>query len=349
MSEIRGKPTIKDIARLSGASPSTVSAVLSGTWQARRISEATAERIQEIAGSQGYSTNMQARGLRRGRSGMVGLILPTHDNRFFAEMSQSFEVEARQRGLCPVVVSTRRDPNEEIRTVGTLISYSIESLVIAGVSDPTAVGDLCRLAGVRHVYLDLPGPDAPSVVSDNYAGSASLTRAILFSRQGHFEGLRARPYLIGGVVGDHASARRIRAFRDVVTEVCGAIDDDQVIACGYAPLQARAEIDRLVRRIGGLPSALFVNSLTVFEGVITYFQTLTAEDIQRAAIGCYDYDPFVSALQFAVHMVRQNSAEMVARAFELIDSGVDRPDLIEIEPDLIAPRSIYDRPLSDVG
>ena len=106
------KATIYDIARLSGASPSTVSAALSGAWKARRISEAKVKAIRKIAEEQGYTANLQARGLRQARSGLVGLVIPVHDNRFFSSMSQSFEAQARQRGLVPVIASAMRDPIE---------------------------------------------------------------------------------------------------------------------------------------------------------------------------------------------------------------------------------------------
>lgn len=348
MSGPRPKPTIYDIAELSGASPSTVSAVLSGAWKTRRISEATAERIRQIAADQGYATNMQARGLRRARSGMVGMILPVHDNRFFAAMSQSFEAQARARGWCPVIVSTLRDPDEEIRTVETLISYAIDSLFIAGATDPKAVGDLCRAADLPHVYVDLPGFDAPSVVTDNYQGAEVLTRRLI-ERMPETDPRLARPYFLGGVKSDYATARRIEAFRAVTRDMTGSIDDDQVIATGYAPSQARAEIAALLDRLGGLPSALFINALTVFEGVLSHFITLPPDAFDRTAIGCYDYDPFAAFLQFPVHMIRQNSGALVARAFELIEAGDTGPRLIEIEPELIAPRTIYSSPFSNFG
>lgn len=344
MNGIKPKPTIYDVARLSKASPSTVSAVLSGSWKTRRISEVTALKIQTIAAEQGYSANLQARGLRQARSGMVGLILPVHDNRFFAAMSQSFEAQARIRGWCPVVVSTLRDPAEEARTVETLISYAIDSVFIAGASDPEAVGALCRAANLPHVYVDLPGRDAPSVVSDNYHGADMLTRTILGT-----DPTPRRPYLIGGVATDYATSRRIEAFRAVVTERFGAVDPDQVIACGYAPARARIEIAALCDRLGGLPDALFVNSLTVFEGVLSHLITLPPAAFEGKVLGCYDYDPFAAFLQFPLHMVRQNAAELIARAFDLIDDGVRDVTLIEIEPELIAPRTIYTSPFSSFG
>ncbi len=344
----RSKPTIHDIARLSASSASTVSAVLSGAWKDRRISETTAAKIQTIANERGYSPNLQARGLRRARSGMVGMIVPVHDNHFFAEMSQCFEAQARARGLCPVIVSTLRDPDEERRTVETLIAYAIDSIVIAGATDPETVGELCRAADVPHVYVDLPGHDAPSVISDNYAGAARLTRRILADMAPSADTARARPYFIGGVTSDYASLRRIDAFRAVAG---GGVDvpDDQVIATGYSPTSAKAAIIRLCDRLGGLPAALFINSLTVFEGVLTHFVTLPPEAFARTVIGCYDYDPFAAFLQFPVHMIRQNSTAMVTRAFDLIEANDREPRMIEVEPELIAPRTIYPTPFFAFG
>lgn len=343
------KPTIYDVAQLSASSPSTVSAVLSGAWRARRISEATAERIRSIASEAGYSANLQARGLRRARSGMIGLILPIHDNRFFAAMSQSFEAQARMRGLCPVIVSTLRDPAEETRTVETLISYAVDALLIAGATRPAAVGALCRAAEVQHVYVDLPGPDAPSVVSDNFRGAERLTRTLLAHAPAVTDPARARPYFLGGDPCDYATRRRVEAFETVVTEAFGQVEPDQIVACGYAPARASREIARLLDRLGGLPSALFVNALTVFEGVLGHFVDLAPEAFAKSAIGCYDYDPFAAFLRFPVHMIRQNAADLMAHAFELVDANERDPVLIEIEPELIAPGIIYASPFRDFG
>lgn len=349
MPSIKQKPTIYDIARLSGASPSTVSAALSGTWKTRRISEATVQKIQDIAAERGYSTNMQARGLRQARSGLVGLILPVHDNRFFSSMSQCFEAEARERGWCPVIVSTLRDPAEEIRTVETLIAYAVDYLFIAGATDPDALSEICQAAKLPHIYIDLPGRDSPSVVSDNYLGAELLTRKILQLMPTVEDPVRAKPYFFGGLASDYASARRIEAFRATVVEVVGAIDEDQIITCGYAPGRAAREIAVLCDRLGGLPAGLFVNSIRAFEGVVSHFVHLPSEAFAQSVIGCYDYDPFAAFLQFPVHMVRQNSNKLIATAFDLVDRGTVEPGLIEIEPELIPPRTIFKGPFSELG
>lgn len=346
----RAKPTIKDVARLADASASTVSAVLSGTWEARRISPATAERIRDAARGAGFSVNRQARALRRGRSDMVGLLLPMHDNRFFAATAQAFESEARRRGLCPVVVSTLRDPGEEVRTTERLVSYGLDALLVAGATDPGAVGAVCRAAGVEHVYLDLPGPDAPSVVSDNYEGARLLTDALL-DRMATGSGPRGRPHFLGGSAGDAATSRRIAGFRAAIEARGGQVAEDQVVACGYLPSRARAEIDALRDRLGGLPAALVVNSIPVFRGALGTLTALPAEELAACAIGCYDHDPIAAFLPFEVHMVRQDSERLVARAFAILDApGAGRGAAVEeVRPELLAPRSVHAGPLDDLG
>lgn len=342
------KSTILDIARLAGASPSTVSAALSDNWKARRISESTVEEIRRIAEEQGYSINMQARGLRKGRSGMVGLIIPVHDNRYFASMSQSFEALARERGLVPVIASSMRDPAEELRLVETFISYSVEALFIAGATDPDAISQACMATKLRHIFVDLPGRRAPSVISDNYTGAAQLTRRILADLT-EDRSERRHVYFLGGVANDYATSRRIEGFRDVMAEAGLNPSPAQIIACGYPPRRAKQEIAALCDRIGGLPAGLFVNSLTAFEGVLGYFVGLQPDAFAGRVIGCYDYDPFAAYLQFPVHMVRQDSHRLIEEAYRLLDARQTEPMVREVPPVLIAPRTIHVGPFDTQG
>ncbi len=86
----RKRPTIYDLAALAGTSPTAVSAVLSGSWKKRRISERLASRIMDLAKEQGYALNFQARALRRERSNIIGMIVPKYDNRYFGAMAERF-------------------------------------------------------------------------------------------------------------------------------------------------------------------------------------------------------------------------------------------------------------------
>ncbi|MCG8594418.1 MAG: substrate-binding domain-containing protein [Kiloniellales bacterium] len=331
------KTTIYDLAQLSGASASTVSAALNGTWRARRIKESTVREIQSIAAREGYRANLQARGLRQSRSGLAGLIMPMYNNRFFASLAESFEVEARQRGLCPITVTTHRDPEEEQRTAETLISYAVDSLFVAGAAEPDAVSRLCAKAGLRQVNLDLPGTLAASVISDNFAGAAALTEAMFAARPGSGARLKGRIYFLGGRETDFATRERIAGFREVVTARTGSCGSDQVVATGYDPEIVAREVQVLFRDPEAAPRALLVNSTIAFEGGLSFLGTLPPPTVEDLVLGCYDYDPFVRYLRFPVVMVRQDVGGLIREAFRLLTSGATSPKTVRVTPSLVMP------------
>jgi LacI family transcriptional regulator, fructose operon transcriptional repressor len=135
----------------------------------------------------------------------------------------------------------------------------------------------------------------------------------------------------------------------VLTEAGMPPDPAQVIACGYAPRSAMREIAALCDRLGGLPAGVFVNSLTVLEGVLGHLSGLAPSALRDCVFGCYDYDPFAAWLQFPVHMVRQDAHGLIREAYRMIDHDVRDLVLTTIEPEQIAPRTFYDSPFADRG
>lgn len=329
--------TIYDLATLAQTSPATISAVLNGTWRQRRITEETAVRIRKIAESQKFSVNRQASGLRKNRSGLIGMIIPMHDNRFFSSMSQAFEQLARKRHLVPTVVSTLRDSKLEIETVRTLISYQIEYLIVTGATDPDAISKVCHQHGIKHVNVDLPGHMTASVISDNYWGAQQLTAALIEKSSPQASKARDRLYFVGGIASDYATQRRIDGFSDAIKKSFGKLMSTQINACGYEADLAEAAVRELYNKIGGLPRGLFVNSTIALEGVVRFLSTLNSGELDRCAIGSYDWDPFAMHLSFPLVMVRQNVKGLLAEAFRIIDSGKFTADkVVEIRPELIA-------------
>ncbi len=338
----RKKATIYDLSVVSGASPSTVASVLNGTWRKRRISEETAAKILSLAREHDYKANLQARALRSSRSGLVGLLLPVYDNRFFSSMAQTFESEARKRGLVPMVVSGRRDPEEERRTVESLIAYAIDSLFIAGATDPDGVHEICMRAGLPHVNIDLPGKFASSVIADNRQGAEALTSAIIR----HAETLgplhSGDVYLFGGR-NDHASRERIAGFHAVKQSVFGAVTKGDIEITGYSPSATALAFDRFFDKHGRLPKCFFINSSINFEGLLRFMGRHDGETFGDIVVGCFDYDPFASFLPFPVYMIRPNISKMLERGFDLLEEP--KPLTIMIEPELVPPRTALEGPL----
>lgn len=330
------KPTIYDLAELAGTSASTVSAVINGTWQQRRIGAATAERVRALAERHRYSVNRQASGLRTSQSGLIGMIIPTHEDRFFGMLSQAFDGLARQRGLQPIVASTLRDPALEIATVKSLISHQVDHLIVTGATDPDAVGRLCRHHHVMHVNVDLPGKAAPSVISDNRWGALQLARILVERSRPQRAAARNRLYFIGGAAGDYAIEQRVRGFADAVEPAFGAVQPAQLRTCGYEVPAAERAMAALHAELGGLPRGILFASSVALEGAVRFLKTLPAEDLAACTFASYDWDPFAAGLKFPVHMMCQDVDALLAEAFRIIDGGrAPKGRVVEIRPKFI--------------
>lgn len=319
------KPTIHDIAQLAGTSASSVSAVLNGNWKKRRISQSLADRISRVADEQGYALNMQASALRKARSGIIGMILPLHDNRYFSSIAQVFEEMARARGLFPIVTCTQRDPALEIEAARALLAYQVEYLICTGATDPDHITTLCTAAGVPTINLDLPGKLAPSVISDNFQGAYDLTRDLIQRAEG------GPLVFVGGRHDDHNTQARLRGF-------CQAHRDagldfqqgDLLDGCGYAARRAFAALDSRFKDGAPLPKGMFVNSTISLEGVMRWLRGRSAPEVAAMKLACFDWDPFAEMLADGIVMIRQDVEAMVSRLFDLIDSGDREIRVIEI-------------------
>src|SRR4051812_9007981 len=235
------KTTIYDIATAAEASAATVSLVLNGNWARYRIKKDTAHRILETARRLGYNVNLTARGLRLSQSGLAGMILPHYRNRFFADLAEAFEAEARRRDLCPIVVSTQRDESIEAKVTRTLLAQRVEFLFIAGVSQPDPLNRLCAEVGVPCVNLDLPGPGAPSVVSDNRGGARRLAEILIGKVAAHRGELESFLYL-GGFAGDYATDNRMAGFVEALRAHGINPNPDRMALCGYSRGSARGAL-----------------------------------------------------------------------------------------------------------
>jgi DNA-binding LacI/PurR family transcriptional regulator len=92
--------TVHDVARLAGVSIKTVSNVVNDYEHVR---PATRRRVQEAIDTLGYRPNLSARGLRSGKTGAIGLIIPDLRNAYFAELADSVMKAADRKGLYVII------------------------------------------------------------------------------------------------------------------------------------------------------------------------------------------------------------------------------------------------------
>ncbi len=126
---MRGKPTLKDIAREAGVSIMTVSLVLRDP-QASRISSALSQKIISIANSLNYRPNYVARSLAKNKGSIIGLVVPTLLRPFYSELTQSIIERAQDNGFSVIAYSVRGGLQDEEKGVHELLDRGAEGLII---------------------------------------------------------------------------------------------------------------------------------------------------------------------------------------------------------------------------
>ncbi|WP_207515113.1 LacI family DNA-binding transcriptional regulator [Longitalea luteola] len=164
--------SLKDIARIAGVSPSTVSFVLNGKAKQMRISETLASKIMEVAKKEGYHPNPVAVSLRTGKSQILGLIVESISGNFFASLSRIIEEEAARFGYKVVYTSTENNRQKGKELIGMLSQRQVDGYIIT--PTPGMEQDIKELIDDNKpvVLMDsyFPGIDVPHVLVNNYEG-----------------------------------------------------------------------------------------------------------------------------------------------------------------------------------
>ena len=233
------RQTIVDVARRAGVSKSTAARALSN---ASEISQATRERVLEAARVLGYERNYLAVGMRSGRSGMLGLVIPDIANPFWAEVARGAQDRAVDAGASLLVFSSDWDHAREARHLQALRQARVEGAIINPVAD--SFDDLDRF-GLPFVLIGSSAerfPDTSSVGSD-------ITQAVRLGLDHLISKGHRRPWLMLGPRWRIARARFLRAVhdhcveRDVDPATLPIENGDYTVEGGHAAMMRILEAD----------------------------------------------------------------------------------------------------------
>ena len=169
--------SLKDVARLAGVSPKTVSNVVNGY---AHVTEATRRRVQDAIETLGYRPNLSARNLRAGRTGVIALALPELDAPYFAELAR-FVIRAAEEHSRTVLI----DQTDGLASRERLITQGPRAHLIDGlIFSPLALGREELAARDDQTPIVLLGEridhgPADHVAIDNVAAAEEATRHLI--------------------------------------------------------------------------------------------------------------------------------------------------------------------------
>jgi len=164
--------TLEDIGRLAGVSRSTVSRVINGS---NSVSVDVRARVQDVIRRTGYTPNAAARSLVSGRSGVIGLLIPSRvhsifEDPYFPRLIQGISAASNQSGTTVSLFLSQDEVEEAERYMRVISSGFVDGLIITAtrMADPLmvrmAVADVpvvmigrSEIGGISYVDVDNRG------------------------------------------------------------------------------------------------------------------------------------------------------------------------------------------------
>lgn len=142
--------TMADVARLAGVSISTVSAVVNNKGN---VSPPLTKRVQDAIEALGFRPHAGARGLRLGKTHIIGMVMQDIANPFFVEVMRGVEDEAAQSGYEIMVCDSNGQPDLEMKRLNALYAQRVDGILLAP-SDSYAAREILLRKYAPIVYVD---------------------------------------------------------------------------------------------------------------------------------------------------------------------------------------------------
>lgn len=166
--------TIRDVAKESGFSSTTVSIVLNNAPLARYIPAVTKKRIERAATKLGYRPNQFARSLRSKRSHTVGVMVADMTDPYCTLVLRGIENTLYQSSYLPILTDVHNERSRFERYLEMLLDRRIEGLIVLAnwlFLDINLLGDLEKSSiPIAIIGCELKTDSMSSVVVDNEVG-----------------------------------------------------------------------------------------------------------------------------------------------------------------------------------
>jgi LacI family transcriptional regulator len=335
--------TIRDVARLAGVAPITVSRVIN---KAGYISDDTRLRVEAAIAELRYIPNSLSRSLRSKKTNMVALIVSDITNPFWTTVTRGVEDACSEHKLHVILCNT--DENEEKlgEYVDLLRQKQMDGFIVVPTGESVTLLQSLQNQGVPLVVLDrvLPNLHADTVRCDSELGSYELTNYLL--GLGH-----RRIAMLSGSHFISTGHDRIMGYKRALQEAGIPIDDTLI---SYGDFKTESGYERTLQIMHdstNRPTALFAGSNFIALGVIKALDEMGLRIPDDISVVSFDDLPDVFRPFLTV--IAQGPYDLGYQAAQLLLERLASPDEV-IEPrEILLPLQILIRqscaPLHEVS
>lgn len=169
--------SIRDVARIAGVSPSTVSRVMNGT---ARVEDEKRQKVEQAIEETGFKPNEIARSLYKRSSKIIGILVPNIVNPFFNEIAGAIEEECDRNGYRLTLCNSNDDLEKEIRNLNLLERMNADGVILmTNMEEMQKEIARCRIPVVMIDRQVEGGQEAVCIQSDHYQGGRMAAEHLL--------------------------------------------------------------------------------------------------------------------------------------------------------------------------
>ncbi|TDD72732.1 LacI family transcriptional regulator [Jiangella aurantiaca] len=275
---------LADVARLAGVSAATASRALNGND--RGVREANRARVLEAAKTLGYTTNLAAQAVARGRSRGVMLVAKGMPDDFANPITAGVLKATQRRSLPFTLVSAGTEQSDLVEAVNLARSHRPETLVITGgrAADDTTIPALIEALrhyedeGGRVVLISQEGLPFDTVTYANRQGGYDMATALVDLGYREFA-------VISGMKHGMTQRDRTEGFVAGLADADIEVSADRILVGEFNRDAAYAMTGELLRRNVNVEAIFAVNDAMAL-GVLTFLRD--TGDSRRVAVAGFD-------------------------------------------------------------
>lgn len=303
-----GQVTIRDVARIAGVAPITVSRALSSPVQ---VSDSVLARVREAVATSGYVPNLIAGALSSGQSNLVAALVPSISTLTLHPLLEALGNALETAGCQLLLGQTGYDNARLDGILDTVLGRRPAGIVVTGTLESAHWRDRLRASGVPVVETwDLVDDPVDMLVGFSHADMAAAVVRFL-----HAGGRRSLAFLGADDTRSHLRSAAFTAAAQALELPAPAV---HAVA---APATLRSGREGLAQLLAsGMPTvdAIFCNSDLMAMGVLVEAQARgLAIPSQLAVVGCGDL-PFSRDVEPALTTVHLDGAAIGDKAAELL-------------------------------
>ena len=325
--------TIKDIARILGISPSTVSRALKDHPD---INTDTKKAVNELASKLKYQPNAVALSLKNSRRNTIGIIIPEIVHYFFSSVISGIEDVASKKGYTVIICQSNESFAREVSNAKALLSHRVDGILISISKETHSFEHFVNLqeGGIPLVFFDRIAPEinADQIITDDIDASYNATRHLIETgrkRIAHFAGPQ------GLVIGRD----RLQGYVNALTEAGLPIDNRLIIEADTFE-KARNTVGEMLDA-GIVPDGIFaVNDMTAIGAMQTIMKRGYKVPDDVSIVGFSDgylsgvTEPHLSSVDQHGYEMGTTAAEMLFQRI-LSDKEEYVPEIKVLKADLI--------------